>query len=148
MDKLSSGDRVTDMKHLDLKAIPTTQVELDPDNPRKPWGTEEEDRQLLESIRHFGVLRPILVMPTAPKKFLVIDGQRRLLFARKLGYKSIMCTVHQKVDRQTLLKIRWDLEATFKPLTKAEQAKERGKIRRLGIDPYTGRRIGSRRKAA
>jgi hypothetical protein len=123
-------------------------IELDPDNPRRPWGTDEEDRQLLESIRQFGILRPILVMPIAAKRFLVIYGQRRFLFAKKLGHKTIMFALHQKVDRLTLLKIRWGLQATFKPLTKAEQAKESGKIRKLGFDPDTGRALGTRRKAA
>src|SRR2546426_1766465 len=133
MDNLNSDGRVKHMKHLDARTIPVSQIELAPDTPRKPWGTEEEDRQLLESIRHFGVLSPILVMPIAPKRFLIIDGQRRFKFAKQLGYTSLVCTIHRKIDRVELLKLRWDLEATFKPLTQAEQARERRRIRELGF---------------
>lgn len=136
------------MNHADRQTIQLNQLELDPENPRKPWGTGEEDRQLRDSIRAFGILNPILVMPTAPRRYLVIDGQRRLQFARQLGHKTIECTVHPKVDRVRLLKLRWDLEATFKPLTKAEQARQRRRIRQLGYDPYTGQPLVPRRKAA
>jgi hypothetical protein len=53
----------------------------------RPWPTDVDD--MMDSIRKDGVRVPILVTP----QHVVIDGNRRLAAARKLGYTHIPCIV-------------------------------------------------------
>lgn len=54
----------------------------------------DEDKVLYNSIKSEGLKDPILVVyDTKKKKYIVIDGVRRLVVLRKLKYKSVSCIV-------------------------------------------------------
>ena len=117
-----------------FKQIPIDQIRFDADNPRRGTGTEEEDRRLLASIREMGILDPILVCPADDDGYFIIDGVRRSRFARDLGYRTIPCTVHPKLESADRNVLRFQLQATFKPLTVAERTKQERRLRRLGVE--------------
>ena len=118
-----------------FKQIPVDQIRFDPDNPRRGTGTEEEDRRLPASIREMGVLDPLIVCPADDDGYFIIDGVRRYRFARDLGYKTLPCTVHPKLESVDRNVLRFQLQATFKPLTVAERKKQERRLRQLGVEP-------------
>jgi ParB/RepB/Spo0J family partition protein len=128
------------MHHQELifQDVPTDEIRHDPDNPRHGVGTEEEDRRLRASIEKFGILDPLLVCPADGGGYFIIDGVRRYRFALELGLQTLPCTVHPKlksVDRNIL---RFQMQATFKPLTKAEREGQERRMRELGVEPPGG----------
>lgn len=56
-------------------------------NPRK-W-SEAATEQLIESIKRFGLVDPILVNGNAQRRNIVIGGHFRLKVAKELGYKEV-----------------------------------------------------------
>lgn len=72
-----------------------------PDNPRKSLGDLSE---LTESIRTFGVLQNLTVVPDeAGEGYVVICGHRRLQAAKDAGLKELPCQVIKEMDRKTQL---------------------------------------------
>ena len=66
----------------------------DPNHPRQERGDLES---LTKSIRHDGIINPIVVQKTAEGQFLIIDGDRRAGVAKTLGLETIPCIVYEKL---------------------------------------------------
>lgn len=78
----------------ELKEIPTTLVDKNPDNPRiyfRPGEMEE----LLESIRLYGIQVPVSVYRERGR-YVLVDGERRWRCAVKLNKKRIPALVQEK----------------------------------------------------
>jgi ParB-like chromosome segregation protein Spo0J len=58
-----------------FKEIPLDQIQRDPDQPRKDFGTEGDENRLLISIRDRGIQSPITVNETEPNNYIIADGQ-------------------------------------------------------------------------
>lgn len=74
-----------------IEKISISEIEYNPHNPRKKFGQQEED-DLIESINLRGILVPIIVSQVSRngvKKYLVLDGQRRVQACKKLGIQEI-----------------------------------------------------------
>lgn len=87
-------------------------------NPRKH--SAEQETQLMESIKRFSVVEPIVVNGAPGRKNIVIGGHFRLEVLRKLGYKTVpVVYVHiASPEREKELNLRlnrnvgeWDWEA-------------------------------------
>jgi len=70
--------------------VPVERIEPNPWNPRA-IAQDEAMKELLESIRKFGVLQPICVRPhpTKKEKYEIVYGHRRWLACKTLGIKTI-----------------------------------------------------------
>jgi len=128
------------MHHQELifQILSIDDIRHDPDNPRRGVGTEEEDQGLRASIEELGILDPLLVCPADGGGYFIIDGIRRYRFARELGLRTLPCTVHPKLESVDRNVLRFELQATFKPLTKAERQDQERKMRELGVEPPGG----------
>ena len=75
------------VKFKTLEAIDIKKVEINDLNPRKRFGQEEED-ELVESIKEKGVLNPIIVYERNGK-YILLDGERRFRACMKLGLEFV-----------------------------------------------------------
>ncbi len=87
-------------------------------NPRKH--SDEQERQLTESLQTFGTVEPIVMNGAPGRKNIVIGGHFRLEVMRKLGYKKVPVVYVNipSVEREKELNLRlnkntgdWDWEA-------------------------------------
>lgn len=81
--------------------IPIDQVTPDPNQPRTHIDKNDIER-LATSIRHNGVLQPILVREVGPNQYVIIAGERRYRAAVAAG-----------LDRIPAIRVRSDSEAGF-----------------------------------
>lgn len=89
--------------------LAVTQLEADPEQPRRDWEYQEGERRLAElvdSVREFGILQPLLVREIEVNgdqpRFRVVAGGRRLQAALLAG----MATVPVVVREATSVKVR------------------------------------------
>src|SRR5947208_1137997 len=82
---------------MQLKNIPISRIVPNPDNPRNIDIATEDDKlsYLMDSIRDFGVLVPIVVTPRDANYFLV-DGERRFHAAKAVGLAELPAFVLEK----------------------------------------------------
>jgi ParB family transcriptional regulator, chromosome partitioning protein len=73
-------------------------------NPRQPRGTFDPEAlsELAVSIKHFGLLQPVVVRPLDDERFQLIAGERRFRAARLAGLDEIPAIVRHTKDEQLL----------------------------------------------
>lgn len=108
------------------KEIPLSQIESDPDRPRKDLGVDEEDtkNRLLLSMQDAGLLDPIAVRKVSKDKYRIIAGERRLVCAKLLKWTSILCNIHPVTDEGDVKRIRFDLENNNRRWRAPERSRE------------------------
>lgn len=119
----------------EIRELSIDLIDADPTSPHHGVASEEEDRALRDSIRRFGVMSALIVSEDGAGRCFIIDGLRRLQTARELGLQKVWCLVHPPMKGAERESLRYHLETTFRPLTKAEFTKERRRLRNLGVDP-------------
>lgn len=72
-----------------VRDIPITEIDLNPDQPRKSFD-QEALAQLADSIRQLGLLQPILVQQVKGR-YQIIAGERRFRAARLAGLQQLPC---------------------------------------------------------
>lgn len=70
-----------------------------PTNPRKNFDGEDE---LVENIRDRGVYSPLLVRPSEPKGFEIVDGERRWRAGRRVKLAQLPCIVRVLTDAEVV----------------------------------------------
>lgn len=85
-----------------LKDLPISDVEPDPDQPRRDFKPEQLEA-LANSIREHGVLQPIVVTKNG-KKYQIVAGERRWRAAQIAGLSEISAIV-RTLDAQNRLEI-------------------------------------------
>ncbi len=82
---------------------PTELLRRNPDQPRRKFG-EAELAELTDSVRHRGVLQPILVRPApgAPGEWQIVAGERRWRAAQKAGLHEVPILVRELSDTEVL----------------------------------------------
>lgn len=84
-------------------------IDVNPENPRGEH-VEETDKHLwplIESVREFGVLVPLIVKPLEGDEYdyQLIDGERRLHAARSAGLRKVPARViYERVDEERMRK--------------------------------------------
>jgi ParB family chromosome partitioning protein len=82
-----------------VREIPVELVHANRDQPRRHF-PEQEIEELAESIRHNGVLQPILVRPspTKPGEYEIVAGERRWRAVQRTGLTAIPALVRALND--------------------------------------------------
>ncbi len=75
-----------------LVEININDLNKDPNHPRQERGNLEG---LTRSIRHDGIMNPIVVQKIAEGSYLIIDGDRRVKVAKTLDYETVPCIVYE-----------------------------------------------------
>lgn len=106
-----------------FKELPISQVERDPNQPRKDFGTDGDENRLLTSIEQYGIEQPIIVSQADDKRYIILDGHRRYICAQKLGFKTIPCRVYPKLSSGEFESRRYEIQNNrrpWKPLERSE----------------------------
>ncbi|MFH1990241.1 MAG: DNA methyltransferase [Patescibacteria group bacterium] len=75
------------MTNLNIVYVPISQLKSAEYNPRK--FTDEDKKQLADSITAFGIVDPLLVNIAENRKNIVVGGNMRLSVLKKLGFKDV-----------------------------------------------------------
>jgi ParB family chromosome partitioning protein len=97
LEVLIGGAGEAELLHLPIEAVHP--------NPRQPRRRFEPEATsgLAASIRHQGVLQPVVVRPRGEGGYELIAGERRWRAAREAGVPTIPAVVRHTDDRDTLL---------------------------------------------
>lgn len=85
---------------ISAKEIDLERIYPNPYQPRKNF-SEEEMKELADSIREHGVFQPILVRPT-DTGYVLLAGERRVRAARQAGLTTIPAIVQDFTDEQMM----------------------------------------------
>lgn len=85
-------------KNLEIREIPISEIEPNPEQPRKEFDLESLEH-LAESIKLHGLLQPILVKSVGDR-YHIIAGERRYRASKIAGLESIACLVQDCTDRE------------------------------------------------
>jgi ParB family transcriptional regulator, chromosome partitioning protein len=86
----------------ELLDVPVDAVHPNPRQPRRRFDGEA-GTGLAESVRHQGVIQPLLVRPRAAGGYEIVAGERRWRAAREAGLATVPAVVREADDRDTLL---------------------------------------------
>ena len=75
------------------------QISLSSSQPRKYFDSEKM-QQLVESVRHDGILQPLLVRPLESERFELVAGERRYRAAQLIGLTEVPVTIREMSDDQ------------------------------------------------
>ena len=94
---LTGGERVV------VKPIPLVQISPNPDQPRKTF-SDDELRDLAESIKEKGVLVPIILRTVQNKPYLyeIVAGERRYRAAKRAGLSEIPALVKNLTNQNAM----------------------------------------------
>jgi ParB family transcriptional regulator, chromosome partitioning protein len=81
--------------------LPVAEIHLPEKQPRR-WMDPQKLEQLTESVRHYGILEPLIVRPRAGEGYELVAGERRYRAAIAVGLSHVPVTVHELSDRQAL----------------------------------------------
>lgn len=75
--------------------------------PGHPFRVEEDGEleQLVESIREYGVLTPLLARPKGDGSYELISGHRRKMACEKLGVEKIPVLVRELTDEEAVIRM-------------------------------------------
>ena len=78
--------------------------------------------RLMESIERYGIMNPLIVMPTAEKFYRIISGHRRKYCAEKLGYTKVPVIIrYMKEDDSIIWKANQDTQSYNENIEKEYQ---------------------------
>ena len=86
----------------ELLHLPVDAIHANPRQPRKRF-EPEATAGLAASLRHQGVLQPVVVRPRSAGGYELIAGERRWRAAREAGLETLPSLVRETDDRETLL---------------------------------------------
>jgi ParB family transcriptional regulator, chromosome partitioning protein len=86
----------------ELLHLPTEAIHPNPRQPRKRF-EPEATAGLAASIRHQGVLQPVIVRPRREGGYELVAGERRWRAAREAGSTTVPAVVREADDRESLL---------------------------------------------
>ncbi len=84
-----------------IRNLPIGHVCPNPDQPRKIFD-EAKLHELAASIRELGLQQPIKVRKDAPKRYLIVMGERRYRAHLLIGAETIRCDVETAMDDDEL----------------------------------------------
>ena len=102
-----SEDSIIDISHPDDKQkilqISPNKISVNPYQPRKKFSDAHID-ELVESIKNYGIIQPLIVTKKESGGFELIAGERRWRSAKKLDLKTVPVIVRD-ADRQEKLEL-------------------------------------------
>jgi len=82
----------------ELLHIPVDDIRPNPENPRLIFNQEKLD-MLAESIAEVGILVPLIVYREGDANYIILDGERRLICARRLNMKDVPANIIAKPSK-------------------------------------------------
>lgn len=107
----------------ELQNLPIEQVEYDSNQPRKDISAKVAISNLKRSIEMHGIRSPIAVTEYEPGRYKIIDGHRRFICLRELGYAMIPCLISPRLSAGELELRRYEMQnvrRAWKPLERSD----------------------------
>lgn len=82
----------------------------------------EKMEELVENIRHNGILQPLVVRPWEGGTYQIVSGRNRREAARILGYETVPCLVRDLSDQEALRQLNYINSRTREGLRPSEKA--------------------------
>ena len=105
LDALFSDTKISELSEKEqefegekVELIKITKIEPNRDQPRKKFD-EEKLEELANSIKQYGVIQPIIVMPK-DDYYQIVAGERRWRASKKAGLKEMPCLVRTKTEQE------------------------------------------------
>ena len=75
------------------------------DFPNHPFKVKEDEAmaRLIESIERYGIMNPLIVMPTTEGFYRIISGHRRKYCAEKLGYTKVSAIIRYMKEDDSII---------------------------------------------
>lgn len=105
-----------------FKDLPLIQLECDPNQPRKDFGTEGDTNTLMRDIRESGIDVPLAVLLVAPDKYLILDGHRRYKCAQKLNLSEVPCRIYENLSPKEVERKRYNIQNNRRPWRPLERS--------------------------
>jgi ParB family chromosome partitioning protein len=86
----------------ELLELPIDTIHANPRQPRRRFEPEATSG-LADSVRHQGVIQPLLVRPRVAGGYEIVAGERRWRAAREAGRETVPVVVRETDDRDSLL---------------------------------------------
>lgn len=102
--------------------LPLDQLECDPNQPRKDFGTEGDANALMQNIAEVGIEVPLAVMMVAPNRYIILDGHRRYKCAQKLKMATAPCRVYEKLSPAEIERKRYNIQNNRRPWRPLERS--------------------------
>jgi len=122
------------------KELPIQQLQRDPDQPRRDFGTNGDENRLLVSIKRYGIEEPIKVTEIEDERYLIIDGHRRYICAQKAGFESVPCRVYPPLAQGELETRRYEMQNNRRPWKPMERSDALERIK-TGMSFRTNREV-------
>ena len=87
---------------VELAHVPLEQIHPNPRQPRRRFD-HEATAGLADSIRHEGVVQPVVLRPRLAGGYELVAGERRWRAAREAGVPTLPAVIREADDRETLL---------------------------------------------
>ncbi len=101
LDALISIDEVKTQGSSSINEIPLSQIEPNPDQPRRIF-EEEALQELSVSIKQIGVIQPITLRKISEDKYQIIAGERRYKASLQAGLDSIPAYIKTADDENVM----------------------------------------------
>lgn len=77
--------------------IDDSKLEDYPNQPFKLYG-DDKKKEMIESIRNFGIMQPLIVRPIDNEKYQILAGHNRRRCARELGIMKYPCIIKENLS--------------------------------------------------
>jgi len=86
-----------------INKIETYRIKVNPRQPREFFGHQDLE-DLVESIKRYGILQPLIVTPDPSKEgdFILIAGERRLRASKILEFETVPCIIRTSTEQEQL----------------------------------------------
>ena len=98
------------------------QLECDPNQPRKDFGTEGDANALMQNIAEAGIEVALAVMVVAPDRYIILDGHRRYKCAQKLKLPTVPCRIYDKLSPAEVERKRYNIQNNRRPWRPLERS--------------------------
>lgn len=114
-----------------FKDIPLNQLHPDPNQPRKDFGTKGDENRLFVSIKEIGIQQPLTVKQRGTEDYLIAEGHRRYLCAKRLGLKTVPCRIYTQLHPGEFERIRFEIQNNRRPWKPLERAEALHRIKEI-----------------
>lgn len=105
-----------------FKELPLSQIQRDPNQPRKDFGTEGDENRLFVSISNLGIHQPLAVSDMGDGKYIILDGHRRYICAQRAKLETVPCRIYPKLNPGDFEHIRFEIQNNRRPWKPLERS--------------------------
>lgn len=107
-----------------FKDLPLEQLECDPNQPRKDFGTDGDatNNTFMHDIREEGIEVPLAVLKVAQDRYTILDGHRRYKCAQKLKLVTVPCRIYEDLSPAQIERKRYNIQNNRRPWRPLERS--------------------------